>query len=173
MDIRYSVAEKIDMIYIYSEAHKNARVVCNLYAKRYPERKQSSTRSFQQVAKLFSETGSVAMKKRHRMRTVTGENSEIAVLATVADNLQVSSRQIERDSGISRRSLRISTTNSIYITFVCTKSFMEIILKIVSNFINGLYCKYKTTTFSTYYFLMSRCSLIIVKLIDIICITRH
>jgi len=160
MDIRYSVAEKIDTIYIYGEAQKNARVACNLYAERYPERRQPSASSFQQVVKLFSETGSVAMKKRHRMRTVTGENSEIAVLAVVADNPQVSSRQIERDLGISQRSvLRILKRHKFHPYHICLHQELHgddfenrvefcqwALLQIQDNFFNILFSDESTFT---------------------------
>jgi len=100
---RFTVAEKIDMI--YGEVHKNIkREARDLYTERYHERRQPSRRTFYRIVQLFSETGSVATKK-YRTRTVTGENSEIAVLTVVACNPHVSSRQIERDSGISRRNV--------------------------------------------------------------------
>ena len=105
MDVRYTINERIDMIYIYGEARKNARAACNMYGERYPERRQPSVRNFQRLANLFSESGSVTPRKHNRRRTATGENSEVAVLAAVAANPHVSSRQLERDSGISQRSV--------------------------------------------------------------------
>lgn len=120
MDIRYTVSEKIDMIYIYGEVHKNPRQAYDLYAERFPERTTPSIRYFQRITKLFSETGSVTREKRHRMRTVSGENAEVNVLAAVANNPHVSSREIELHSGISRRSvLRILKRHKFHPYHIC------------------------------------------------------
>ena len=140
MDVRYTINERIDMIYIYGEAHKNARAACNMYGERYPERRQPSVRNFQRLANLFSESGSVTPRKYNRRTTATGENSEVAVLAAVAANPPVSSRQLERDSGISQRMFfeYLSVINSIHIISVYIKPFMGMIFRSVLNFANGL-----------------------------------
>lgn len=57
---------------------------------------------FFKVANAFIFYDSVQTKKRKRRTTVTGEANEIAVLAAVHQNPQVSTRQLHRDSGISR-----------------------------------------------------------------------
>jgi len=46
----------------------------------------------------FISDGSVQTKKRKRRTTVTGEVNEIAVLAAVHQNPQISTRQLHRDS---------------------------------------------------------------------------
>lgn len=60
---------------------------------------------FYKVVNAFISDDSVQTKKRKR-RTVTREANEIAVLAVVHQNPQVSTRQLHRDSGISRDSIR-------------------------------------------------------------------
>lgn len=57
------------------------------------------------LSKQFTTDGSVQPQKKSRRRTVTGENNEIAVLAAVANNLHVSTREIARDSGMSQNSV--------------------------------------------------------------------
>lgn len=102
---KLTTAEKIDMIFIYGEARRNVIEALLLYAERYPERNVPSRSSFYRVVKTFSNEGNVHKHKRKRQTTVTGDNNEIAVLAAVAHNPYISSRNISRDSGISRRSV--------------------------------------------------------------------
>ncbi|XP_024944495.1 uncharacterized protein LOC112494915 [Cephus cinctus] len=91
---RYTMAEKVDMIYIYGETQKNARAACNLYAERYPERNNPCPRTFDRIVQLFSKTGSVVARKKNRSRTITVENSEIAILTAVDHDPEISSRKI-------------------------------------------------------------------------------
>jgi len=61
---------------------------------------------FQRICKELRETGSLATQKSERRKRVCHEDNEINVLATVNDNFQITSRQIERhESGINKRSI--------------------------------------------------------------------
>lgn len=100
-----TVAEKIEMIFIYGECRRNVVDAVALYAHRFPNRNTPSRSSFYRVVNGFRENGNVASTKRTRRATVTGEDNEIGVLAAVAHNPHVSSRAISRDSGISQRSV--------------------------------------------------------------------
>lgn len=97
--------DKIDMIFIYGEAGRNIRAACRLYAGRYPDRHQPSRTSFRRVVQQFTTTGSIVKKKKMRKKSVTDENAQIAVLAAVAHNPHVSTREIAGQSGISRTSI--------------------------------------------------------------------
>lgn len=99
-----TVKEKIEMILIYGECRRNVDDAVALYAERFPDSVRSRS-FFYKVVNDFTSDGSVQTKKRKRRTTVTGEANEIAVLAAVHQNPQVSTRQLHRDSGISRDSI--------------------------------------------------------------------
>lgn len=100
-----TVAEKIEMIFIYGECGRNVDAAVRLYAARFPEKNTPSRRSFYRTVNDFKENGSVQPKKRKRRITATSEHNEIAVLSAVAYNPHVSSRAISRGSGISQTSV--------------------------------------------------------------------
>lgn len=95
-----TVEEKIEMILIYGECRRNVDDAVALYAERFPANVRSRS-FFYKVVNAFTSDGSVQPKKRKRRTTVTGEDNEIAVLAAVHQNPQVSIRQLHADSGIS------------------------------------------------------------------------
>lgn len=57
-----SVEEKIEMILIYGECHRNVNDAVSLYAERFPHRERSRA-SFFRVVKQFTTEGSVQPKK--------------------------------------------------------------------------------------------------------------
>lgn len=101
---RLTVPEKIEMVLVYGEAGRNLENAVAIYAQRFPDRIRSRA-SFGRTIKQFITDGNVQPKKRTRRATVTGENNEIAVLAAVAHNPHVSTREIVRDSGLSLTSV--------------------------------------------------------------------
>lgn len=101
----FSNEEKLDIILIYGECHRNATAAVALYAERYPDRRCPSRRTIGNICKTLTETGSWTPTKRRRTTPATGNGNEIAVLAAVAHNPQVGVRQIARDVGISRSSV--------------------------------------------------------------------
>lgn len=100
-----TLKEKIEMILIYGECRRNVRNAVALYAERFPDNVRRSQSFFYKVVNTFMSHGSVQPKKRKRRNTVTGEPNEIAVLAAVQENPHVSTRQLHRESGISRTSI--------------------------------------------------------------------
>lgn len=96
-----TLQEKIEMVYIYGECRKNIDNAVDLYAHRFPDQPRSRA-SFYRIIQQFTQEGSVQTKKRKRRRTIAGENNEVAVLAAVAYNPHISTRQISRESGISQ-----------------------------------------------------------------------
>lgn len=98
-----SVAEKIYMILIYGEAGRNSAEASRLYAeKRYPEKNHHpSQKSFNRTVQLIRGIVSVNPPKRKRSRPVTGEATEIAVLAAIRKDPHISCRKIKRH-GISK-----------------------------------------------------------------------
>lgn len=91
----YPFEEQVDMILIYGECQQNSVRAKNLYAERYPNRTQPSRRTFKNVYDKLRRTGSLNTQKSEREKRVTNEGNEIGVLAMVAQNPRVSSRQIE------------------------------------------------------------------------------
>lgn len=100
-----TLQEKIEMILIYGESGRNVDVAVALYAQRFPDSVRSRA-SFFRVVKQFKTEGSVQNKKRKRRATVTEENNEITVLAAVAHNPHVSTREIAINAGLSQPSVR-------------------------------------------------------------------
>lgn len=101
----YNNEDKLDMILIYGECQRNATRAVALYTERYPDRQRPSPRTIDNICRKLLESGSWNPQKRHRPKTATNEDNEIAVLAAVAHNPHQSSRQIARGSGISRASV--------------------------------------------------------------------
>ncbi|KZC05012.1 hypothetical protein WN55_04832 [Dufourea novaeangliae] len=68
---------------------------------------QHSRRAFKNVCDKLKQMGSLSVYKSERRKRVTNEENEIGVLANVATNPHISSRQIEREPSISRSVFRI------------------------------------------------------------------
>ena len=51
-------SEKVDMLLVYGECHKNAIRAKAMYAERYPERNQPSRAIFERMCESFRRTGS-------------------------------------------------------------------------------------------------------------------
>lgn len=98
----FTQLEKIDMVFCYGEAGRNSVQACQLYAEKYPDRVHPARRTIDNIIRSFRGTGSVQPAKRNRVETQTHEGAEVAVLAAVRVDPHASSRQIARDSGISR-----------------------------------------------------------------------
>jgi len=112
-----------------------------LYIEWYLNRMHFSHRMFQRICKKLRETENLTTQKSKRRKRVCHEDNEINVLATVNGNPQISSRQIERESGI-KRSIFLLNINTIHVvTF--TKVYTVRILKIVLYFVSG--CSIKCT----------------------------
>ncbi|XP_025152432.1 uncharacterized protein LOC112588099 [Harpegnathos saltator] len=84
-----TVEEKLEMILIYGECRRNVDDAVALYAERFADNVRSRS-LFYKVVTAFISDGSVQTKKRKRRTTVTGEVNEIAVLAAVHHNPQMS-----------------------------------------------------------------------------------
>ena len=97
--------EMVDMLLIYGECFQNAKQAEQRYAERFPERRHPTRPTFTNIVSRLRETGSLSPRKRIRNKTVTNEAAEVAVLAAVAINPHASSREMEREIGISRTSV--------------------------------------------------------------------
>ena len=71
---------------------------------RYPDRQQKTHMAFKRLADRFCRFGTVK-QKRVKRRPIINENNATAILAFAALNPHASSRQMEKNSGISQRSV--------------------------------------------------------------------
>ena len=86
----------IDRVLLTS-AERNAQ---DMYAARYPDRKQKSHMAFKRLADCFCRFGTVKQTRLKR-RPIVNENNAPAILAFAALKPHASSRQMEKKSGIS------------------------------------------------------------------------
>ncbi|KAL0152369.1 hypothetical protein M9458_052092 [Cirrhinus mrigala] len=100
MSKRLTCEERIEIVLISGE--RSNRVIAADFNARHPTRPPIS-----QLLAKFRETGSVLdFPKCGRMKTVTNEETSVAVLALFSKSPQRSTRCMSLESGISRTSLR-------------------------------------------------------------------
>lgn len=100
----YSVEERIEIIFVYG-----AQEMCYLrtalaFNERHPGRNVSHV-YVRDLVRKFQETGSVANKRRQGPK-ILDEEMQVEVLGQVANNPEVSTRQLASITGISRTSVR-------------------------------------------------------------------
>ena len=92
------------MLMVLGECRKHYRNAQDLYATLYPDRQQKSHMAFKRLADRFCRFGTVR-QTRVKRRTIVNETNAAAILAFAALNTHASSRQMEKKSGISQRSV--------------------------------------------------------------------
>ena len=114
--MRYTKAEKVDTIFIYGECRQIIRKAVRLYVEKFVNRVHSSFSVFLNIVQTFQETGSVNNKKRKQIKKATDDGNSTNILAVVTLDPHISTRPLERESGISRQSvLRIFHSNKFYL----------------------------------------------------------
>lgn len=104
--MKYSLEERVDMTFILGECFRNCLLASRVYAQKYPDRAHPDKRAFQNLLQTFCETGSVNYQKPTQAKYVVNvEDNEFLVLGSVAENINVSSRKISRETGISQTSV--------------------------------------------------------------------
>ncbi|KYM99634.1 hypothetical protein ALC62_09637, partial [Cyphomyrmex costatus] len=81
------------------ECRQIVREAVRLYTERFPDRVHPSFSVFSNIVQTFQETGSVDNKKRKRIKKATDDVNLTNILAAVALNPHISTRQLERESG--------------------------------------------------------------------------
>ncbi|RLU18884.1 hypothetical protein DMN91_009242 [Ooceraea biroi] len=94
----YTKEERTEMLLIYGESGRSSTEAQRMYGQRYSEKRLPSRAAFDRLIKTFRETGSVCSRKKMRPRLQTNELAEVTVLAAVANNPHISSRQIQRNT---------------------------------------------------------------------------
>lgn len=95
----YSLAEKVEIVFIYGSVNRCARRTAAVFNERHPDR-STSHRFVLDLIQKFTETGSVCRVKRTDRR-VLNEATQIEVLGHFAMNPTTSIRQIATATGIS------------------------------------------------------------------------
>ena len=96
--------EYFDMLMMLGECRKYYRNAQDLYAPRYPDRQQKSHMVFKRSADRFCRFCTVK-QTRVKRRPFVNDNIAAAILASAALNPHARSKQIEKKSGISPRSV--------------------------------------------------------------------
>ncbi|KAL1268533.1 hypothetical protein QQF64_033896 [Cirrhinus molitorella] len=103
MSKRLTREERIEIVLISGE--RSNRVIAADFNARHPTRPPISHATVSKLLAKFRETGSVLdLPKCGRMKTVTNEETSVAVLASFSKSPQRSTRRMSLESGISRTS---------------------------------------------------------------------
>jgi len=117
MAASYTNEEAADTLMILGEAQQNFSAAARLYAQRFPERTAWSRKVFKRLANRTRTKGKLLPthnKNAQIRRPVRQEKSE-GILAAVLVDPHVSTRQLERESGVSRSTIgRILKENSFH-----------------------------------------------------------
>lgn len=98
---RFTRSEQVDMLLIFGESRKKATAACELYAERYPERRQPARSYFYKVESKFRKE-----PEENGDTFIVSEEAEINVLAYVEVDPTVSIRELEQQVNVSRESSR-------------------------------------------------------------------
>lgn len=95
----YSNSDKFDMVTCYILSHRNGVDAQRMYLNQYPERRQPGSTLFRRLVANLKEYGAFVKPIEKRQRQANEEN-ENTVLEAVVENPNISTRQIENDTGI-------------------------------------------------------------------------
>lgn len=102
----YTKEERIDMIFMLGECHKNCLLASRVYAQRFLERNHPKPAVFERLLNQFEESGSVNYKKPITRKFVTeDEESVFNVIGSVIENPNISQSQISGNTNISQASI--------------------------------------------------------------------
>ncbi|EFN70922.1 hypothetical protein EAG_00265, partial [Camponotus floridanus] len=97
----YPPAEIIDILLVLGECRENYRAAERLYRERYPDRRHPYAGTIRDL-KIRAQNGQLVRVRRHH-RYDENDVRVLTVLAAVHVDPHISSRQIERNTGISQR----------------------------------------------------------------------
>ena len=92
------------MLMVLGECRKHYRNAQDFYAAHYPDRQQKSHMAFKRLADRFCRFDTVK-QTRIKRRPIFNEKNAAAILAFAALNPHARSRQMEKKTGISQRSV--------------------------------------------------------------------
>lgn len=104
--MNFSKEELVDMVYCLGECERNCLLASRVYRQRYPERRKIQVYSFEKLKERFENSGNVAYPlKKMFNRPVMNEENEFLVLASIQENPHLSTRQLSRETAISKSSV--------------------------------------------------------------------
>lgn len=102
-----SHSDKLDMLLVFNECHRNSRQAAQLYAERYPNRYQPAHNYFLRLENQIRTYGSFGNRGNRRQipqaQAEVNEETEIQVLAYVQINPRSSIRHVANEVGINPR----------------------------------------------------------------------
>lgn len=116
----YPPTEIVDMIMLLGECHNNARAAARLYAERFPGRRHPTDITIRNLTER-ARAGHLVRERRHHEYN-ENDPRVVAVLAIIHLDPHVSSRQVEREHGIPRKTflriLKVLRYHAYHITLV-------------------------------------------------------
>lgn len=110
-----TIEDRVNVCFLYAQCGYNHQRAKQMFMRRYPDRPVPSRTVIRKTVERFRTTGSVANTKRKRRRPSTNEDKVVDVLANVAVNPHISTRQLAEDHGVSRSSVgRILHRNNFH-----------------------------------------------------------
>lgn len=101
--MEFTNSEKYDMLECFIRNNNNSHAASETYLNRYPERRQPHKSIFMRLQQNLINYGSFKKIRPKKYNVQSAENAAIDVIGAVIADPSISSRQIEVDSGISRR----------------------------------------------------------------------
>lgn len=103
---QYTTVEKTEMLLIYGECRRNARLSRRLYAQRFPNSRCPDHKEFALLVRNMQLYGSFVKPKRNRNRPVTSQANTNIVINLINENPHTSTNNISSISNISATSVR-------------------------------------------------------------------
>lgn len=104
--------ERYNMIECYVESGKNKDAAANLYFQRYPERRQPNCKIFQRLETNLCQFGTFCQPRSKTYSKGNKENETIDTIGYITAHPEASTREIERNVGVSQtKSVRILKNN--------------------------------------------------------------
>lgn len=112
--------ELIDMIFIMGSGEQNCLLTQRIYAQRYPNRRQPSVRSLENLKERFVRTGNVNYEKCERTKRTSDEDQLNVLLSVVAEpstSSTVISRQVDVPRSTVSKILKKNKFHDYHISF--------------------------------------------------------
>lgn len=102
----FSHDEKVDMLFIYGEARKNAMQARRLYALRYPERNLPDHKIFHKLEHVLRQNNKSLLVNRVRQKTVTTDENVAIILSFFQNHPESSIRKAVRELNLSYNAIQ-------------------------------------------------------------------
>ncbi|EFN65807.1 hypothetical protein EAG_05468, partial [Camponotus floridanus] len=106
----YPPNEIVDMIRILSDARNNYSGAERLYAEKFPDRRHPDRK----VIKRLCDRAELFLEETNRRKSGPDEVTSLTIIGTVALNPQISTRQIERQHGVSKSTASVLKFNKFH-----------------------------------------------------------